>query len=65
MHIYIERERESERASRQDFTAGPYALFRALIAEERAKETRCAPAKRLEITARLPFNFVQVLIGTF
>jgi hypothetical protein len=24
----------------------------ALIAEKRAKETRCAPAKRLEITAR-------------
>jgi hypothetical protein len=37
----------------------------ALIFERRAKETRCAPAKRLEITARLPFNFVQVLIGTF
>jgi hypothetical protein len=34
--------------------------FRALIAEERTKETRCAPAKRLEITARLPFNFVLV-----
>ena len=34
--------------------------FRALIAEQRAKETRCAPAKRLEITARLPFHFVLV-----
>jgi hypothetical protein len=37
----------------------------ALIFERRTKETRCAPVKRLEITARLPFNFVQVLIGTF
>jgi len=37
----------------------------ALIFERRAKETRCASAKRLEITARLPFNFVLVLIGTF
>ena len=37
----------------------------ALIFEKTAKETRCASAKRLEITARLPFNFVLVLIGTF
>jgi hypothetical protein len=37
----------------------------ASIAEKRAKETRCAPAKRLEITARLPFNFVLVLSGNF
>ncbi len=53
-------------AKRQEFTAGvPSANFRALIAEKRAKETRCAPAKRLEITARLPFNFVLVLSGNF
>jgi hypothetical protein len=37
----------------------------ALIAEKRAKETRFAPAKRLEISARLPFNFVLVLSGNF
>ncbi len=37
--------------------------FRALTAEKRAKETRCAPVKRLEITARLPFNFVLVRLG--
>jgi hypothetical protein len=37
----------------------------ALITEKRAKETRCAPAKRLEISARLPFNFVLVLSGNF
>jgi hypothetical protein len=34
--------------------------FRALIAEKRAKETRDAPANRLEITARLHFNFALV-----
>ncbi len=32
-----------------------------LITEKRTKETRCEPAKRLEITAQLPFNFVLVL----
>ncbi len=37
--------------------------LRTLIAEKRAKETRCAPAKRLEITARLPFNYVLVRLG--
>jgi hypothetical protein len=36
-----------------------------LVAEKREKETRCAPAKRLEITARYPFNFVLVLSGNF
>jgi hypothetical protein len=34
--------------------------LRALITEERSKETRCASDKRLEITTRLPFNFVLV-----
>jgi hypothetical protein len=51
-------------AKRQEFTAGPSANFRALIAEKRANETRCSPAKRLEITARLPFNFVWVSTHT-
>ena len=37
----------------------------ALIFERRTKETRCAPTMLLEITVRLPFNFVLVLIGTF
>ena len=45
------------RAKRQEFTAGvSSANFGALNAEKRAKETRCAPAKRLEFTARMPFN---------
>ena len=35
----------------------------SLIFERRAKETRCAPAKRLEITARLSFNYVLVRVG--
>ena len=37
----------------------------ALISEKRTKETRCAPVKRLEITARLPLNFVLVLRDNF
>ena len=37
--------------------------FRALTVEKRAKETRCVPTKRLEITALLPFNFVLVRLG--
>jgi hypothetical protein len=42
-------------AKRQEFTAGvPSAKFRALIAEERAKEMRCAPAERLKFTAGVP-----------
>ncbi len=45
------------RAKRQEFTAGvSSANFGALIAEKRAKETRCAPAKRLEFTARMPLK---------
>ena len=51
-------------AKRQEFTAGvPSAKFGALIAEQRAKETRCAPAKRQEITAAVPSNFVLVRLG--
>ena len=37
----------------------------ALITEMRAKETRCSSSDRLEIIARLPFNFVLVLSGNF
>ena len=37
----------------------------SLISEKRTKETRCATVKRLEITARLPFNFVLVLRDNF
>jgi hypothetical protein len=50
-------------AKRQEFTAGPSALFRALIGEKRAKETRCTPTKRLEFTARLPFKSALVRLG--
>ena len=51
-------------AKRQEFTAGvPSANFRALIAEKRAKETRCAPAKRQEFTAAVPSNFALVRLG--
>jgi hypothetical protein len=54
-------------AKRQEFTAWvPSAKFRALIAEQRAKETRCArcaPAMRLEITAAMSFNFALVRLG--
>jgi hypothetical protein len=39
------------------------AKFRPLIAEQRAKETPCRPAERLEITAALPFNFALVRLG--
>jgi hypothetical protein len=51
-------------AKRLEFSAGvPSAKFRALTAEQRAKETRCAPTKRLEITAAMPFNFALVRLG--
>ena len=51
-------------AKRQEFTAGvPSAMFRALIAEERAKATRCAPAERLEFTAGVISNFALVRLG--
>jgi hypothetical protein len=51
-------------AKRQEFTTGvPSAKFRALIAEPRAKETRCAPAKRQEFTAAVPSNFALVRLG--
>ena len=51
-------------AKRQEFTAGvPSANFRGLIAEKRAKETHCAPAKRLEFTVRLPFKSALVHLG--
>ena len=51
-------------AKRLEFSAGvPSAKFRALTAEQRAKETRCAPTNRLEITAAMPFNFALVRLG--
>jgi hypothetical protein len=31
--------------------------------EKKVKETLCAPDKRIEITARLTFNFVLVRLG--
>ena len=37
--------------------------FRVLIAEKRAKETGDSPAKRLEITAAMCFNFALVQMG--
>ena len=51
---------------RWESTAGvPSAKFRALNAEQRAKETRCAPAKRQEFTAAVPSNFALVrLVST-
>ena len=49
---------------RRKSTAGvPSAKFRALNAEQRAKETRCAPAKRQEFTAAVPSNFALVRLG--
>ena len=49
---------------RRESTAGvPSAKFRALNAEQRAKETRCAPAKRQEFTAAVPSNFALVRLG--
>ena len=49
---------------RRESTAGvPSAKFRALTAEKRAKETRCAPAKRQEFTAAVPSNFALVRLG--
>ena len=51
-------------AKRQEFTVGvPSAKFRALIAEQRAKETRCAPAERQKVTATVPSNFALVRLG--
>ena len=51
-------------AKRQEFTAGVHsAQSRALIAEQRAKETRCAPAERLEFTAAVPSNFALLRLG--